>query len=210
MSMDSRALVYSIGCLLALSSRVGAEPPAPRATQDAPQGPSPDSSVAAPPPMTRERAERARFSFGRYLVESIGSGLVVGVLSYAAYKTVCGDDPCIGGFALSTGVSMGMTPLGTWMIGNALGGAGELGFTYLAGLSTFSATGSASTQSPLLLFSLQIALEPFAAAVGYEVSSNTKANKVLRSAGIVRPRLGPWIGAGGHMDGFGVRASASF
>jgi len=225
MSMNLRFLVCSIGCALALSTQVGAAAPPPGAGPPAPgtiEAPPPQASqdtpsrsVAGPPPapeppMTRQRAERARFSFGRYLVESFGSGLAVGLLAYGGYSAACGNDPCIGGFLLSAVVSVGVTPLGTWIIGNALGGAGDLDFTYLVGLSPFGVTGSASTESPLFLFSLQVALEPFAAAVGYEVSSNAKANKLLHAAGLVRPRLAPWVGAGGHMDGFGLRASASF
>jgi hypothetical protein len=220
MSIKSRFLLCGIVCVLALNTSADAGVPAPAphttegapppASEDVPSRPTADAPSDPAPPMTRERADKARFSFGRYLVESLGSGLAVGLLAYGGYSAACGNDPCVGGFLLSAVVSVGVTPLGAWAIGNALGGAGDLQSTYLVGLSPFGVTGLASTLSPLFLFSMQVALEPFAAALGYEVSSNAKAKKLLRSAGLVRPRLAPWVGAGGHMDGFGLRASASF
>ncbi len=218
MSINSRFLVCGFICALALSSKVSAGAPATRTAEDVPPRTSQDAQPPASqdpppkllPPETRERAEKARFSFGRYLLESLGSGIGVGLLAYGGYYAACGKDPCLGGFLVSSVVSVGVTPLGIWAIGNALGGEGDLGRTYVVGLSPFGATASGNTLSPLTLFALQVTLEPFAAAVGYEVSSNAKAKELLRSAGLVRPRLAPWVAAGGHMDGFGLQASASF
>ncbi len=177
--------------------------PAP-APGPAPPDPAPVVAVAPPPaaPILQpaiamrpqkdttdlDRARKWKFDGGRYVLESLGSGVVGSLLSYGTYSAACSGSPCIGGALGGLAVNIGVTPLAAYGIGTAMGGNGTLGGTYLLGMAAF-AGGAAATTPDMAIVALAIGmvLEPFCAALGYELTSNAKAKELLGPNAAVRP-----------------------
>jgi hypothetical protein len=145
-------------------------------------------------------ARRAKFSVGRYFLESLGSAVVGSVAAYGTFKAVCGGQPCVGGSAAALGANIVATPLTVWGLGQATGGDGGLGWTFLGGLVAFSGY-SAGTADPTLPLVVGLVLMPFTSALLYEVSSGVNARKVLGPGSAFAPTLAPVIGRGNGVVG---------
>jgi hypothetical protein len=107
-------------------------------------------------------------------------------------------------------VNIASAPLVAFGLGQAMGGDGNVGTTYEVGLLPFSVGAGASTVDPLVLLSIEMALEPFCAALGYEVSSTVNAQKVLGTRGWIRPTLSPVLARGDSLQGVKVGAVVAF
>ncbi|MFT3696260.1 MAG: hypothetical protein QM831_24180 [Kofleriaceae bacterium] len=120
-------------------------------------------SLAAAQP----RDDRPRFSGKRLAVEILG-GELTGILSTAlTFNALCspGSD-CLGPALLAYGVDFAVTPAAVWGIGQAMGGEGSLGYSYLGGLTAlaaFSVPGSPD-ETPSETVS-RVSLEAYVAAV---------------------------------------------
>lgn len=154
-------------------------------TPEPTNAPAPTLAVApkpaAPPAdldFTREDAESAEFSGWRYAAELVVSGVGGGLASYGTYTAICGDEPCFGGWAASSGVMLVATPVLTMGTGAMLGGRGNFGTTMLVGLLGFTATAPFVSMSPTAAMGLSLALMPILCPLGYELSSNNRSKEM--------------------------------
>ncbi|HEY3817641.1 MAG TPA: hypothetical protein VGL81_10740 [Polyangiaceae bacterium] len=138
-------------------------------------------------------ARRAKFSAGRFFLESLGSAVVGSLAAYGTFKAACGDQPCLGGGLEALGVNVVVTPITVWGLGMASGGDGGLGWAFLGGLVAFSGY-TAGTTDPTLPLVIGVVLMPFTSALLYEVSSNTNARRLLGPQGSFAPTLSPLYG----------------
>jgi len=138
-------------------------------------------------------ARRAKFSVGRFFLESLSSAVVGSLAAYGTFKATCGDQPCLGGGLGSLGVNVVVTPLTVWGVGEATGGAGGFGWALLGGLVAFSGY-TAGTTDPTLPLVIGVVLMPFTSALMYELSSNTNAQRALRSGTALAPTFAPLVG----------------
>jgi hypothetical protein len=196
--------------------------PQPPSVAPAPPAAGPSSGAAAPPLAPslvaasaatdvvdrRAAARRAKFSVGRFFLESLGSAVVGSLAAYGTFKAACGDQPCLGGSLESLGVNVVVTPLTVWGLGEATGGDGGLGWAFVGGLAAFSGY-TTGTTDPTLPLVIGVVLMPFTSALLYEVSSNANAQRVLGPNALVFPSLSPVVGANnapvGAMGGLGGR-----
>jgi hypothetical protein len=153
-------------------------------------------------------ARRARFSVGRFFLESLGSAVVGSLAAYGTFKAGCGDQPCLSGSLGALGVNVVVTPLTVWGLGEATGGDGGLGWTFLGGLAAFSGY-TAGTTDPTLPLVIGVILMPFTSALLYEVSSNANAQRILGPNVSVAPTFVPIAGPSnapvGAIGGLGGR-----
>jgi hypothetical protein len=185
--------------LLAAPAIVAAQAPVP--VPPVVRSPAPPSASPPPPrePPILERddrltaARRAKFSAGRFFLESLGSAVVGSLAAYGTYKATCGDQPCLGGSFESLGVNMLVTPVTVWGLGEATGGDGGLGWAFVGGLLAFSGY-TAGTTDPTLPLVIGVVLMPFTSALLYEVSSNNSARRVLGPNAAFVPTLAPLYG----------------
>ena len=141
----------------------------------------------------RAAARRARFSVGRYFLESLGSAVVGSLAAYGTFKATCGDQPCLGGSLASLGVNVVVTPVTVWGLGEATGGNGSLGWTFAGGLAAFSGY-AAGTSDPTLPLVVGVILMPFTSALLYEVSSGANAQRMLGPGAALTPSFAPLMG----------------
>ena len=156
------------------------------------------------------KARRAKFSGGRFVVESLGSGLIGSLVSFGTYRAACGDTPCLGGAIGGLVVDIAVTPLAAYGIGQVMGGNGNLGSTYVVGLAAFAGGGAATANDAILVLAIGMIIEPFAAALGYEISSSVNAHKVLGPAGWIRPNVTPIAGDKDTLRGASLGVTAHF
>jgi hypothetical protein len=158
-----------------------------------------------------ERARRAKFNFGRFIVESLVSGAVGSGVAYGTYSATCGNTPCLGGALGALGLDIAVTPLVAWGAGELMGGDGSLGTTYLLGLAAFAGGGAGATSDDAVLaLAIGMILEPFTASLGYEISSHMKAVSVLGPNGWIRPRITPLLGSGDSLRGAALTVGGGF
>jgi hypothetical protein len=166
------------------------------------QGP-PGAQITTPAlPTQQPYRSTARFHFGRYLLEALGGGLAGGLAGYVVYQAMC-DQVCLGGVLGGLGANVAVTPLATWAIGNALGGRGSLGYTYVGGLSGFAALGAPGIPPGVTLL-VGMTVMPFASAALYEITSNVVGIQEESSGGVVaslRPGISPLANASGGLGG---------
>ncbi len=127
--------------------------------------------------------ERARFS-GKRLAVEIAAGELAGALAAGlTFSGLCHGDGCLGAGLAAFGADFAVAPLAVWGTGEAMGGAGSLGYTYLGAttaLAAFSVPGSpdetpADTASRIgLELTISSLLMPACSALLYEVSSNQR------------------------------------
>jgi hypothetical protein len=192
----------------ATSSLPGASPEPPVApAAPAPPPAPPPLALAAPPPPPQEdsertdKARRAKFSAGRFIVESLIGGAVGSAVSYGVYTAACGDTPCIGGALGGLVSDIAATPLAAYGFGELMGGDGNLGTTYLVGLAAFGGGAAATSDDAVVILAIGMVLEPFCAALGYELSSGAKAKSILGPTGWVQPGFSPTMGPGRSASG---------
>src|SRR5262245_27975596 len=53
--------------------------------------------IAASPDAARTEHSQARFSWGRFFLESLVSGAIGSGAAYGTYRAICGDSSCVGG-----------------------------------------------------------------------------------------------------------------
>jgi len=151
--------------------------PALAAAQEAP----PTDPVA---PVVRKATGPAKANAGRFVVEFLGSGLAGGLAAYGTYSASCGGDPCLGGLVGGSVVNIGLTPLAAWGIGRALGGEGDLGYTYVGGMMPFTATGPIAGENPGAALGVGMALMPLTSALMFELTSHMKALGPVDAVGV--------------------------
>ena len=160
--------------------------------------------VLDPPVIDRDErlaaARRAKFSLGRFFLESLGSALVGSLAAYGTYKAACGNQPCIGGSLEGLGVNVLVTPVTVWGLGEVTGGDGGLGWAFLGGLVAFSGY-TAGTTDPILPLVIGVVLMPFTSALMYELSSNGNAQRVLGPKAGLTPAFAPLYGVGNSVVG---------
>jgi hypothetical protein len=154
-------------------------------------------------------ARRAKFSVGRFFLESLGSALVGSLAAYGTYKATCSQAPCLGATFEALGANIVVTPITVWGLGQATGGDGGLGWAFLGGLIAFSGYG-AGTTDPTLPLVVGVVLMPFTSALLYEVSSNINAHKVLGPTGALVPTFAPLLGPSNVVTGGSAGLSGRF
>ncbi len=88
---------------------------------------------------------RAHFSGKRLVVEILAGELVGGLATALTFRGLCDGTDCFGSAMVAFGANVAITPLAIWGAGNAMGGEGSLGYSYLGAslaLTPFSITGS--------------------------------------------------------------------
>jgi hypothetical protein len=136
---------------------------------------------------------RAKFSVGRFFLESLGSAVIGSLAAYGTFKATCGDQPCLGGSLASLGVNVVVTPITVWGLGEATSGNGSLGWTFAGGLVAFSGY-AAGTSDPTLPLLVGVVLMPFTSALLYEVSSGANAQRMLGPGAALAPSFAPLMG----------------
>jgi hypothetical protein len=121
------------------------------------------------------------------VLESLTGAVVGSAVAFGIYSAACDDEPCVGGAVGGLVANVAITPVAVWGVGRAVGGEGSLGATYLLGMAAFSG-GAAAPQAPLLGLIIGVTLMPFTSALGFELSSNAKAQTGIAS---VRPNVTP-------------------
>jgi hypothetical protein len=134
--------------------------------------------------------KRARFSVGRFFLESLVGGLAGSLAAYGTYSSICDKNPCLGGALAGLGADFVVTPIAVWGLGELTGGDGSLSYTFLGAAVAFSGA-SAGTQDPLLPLTIGIILMPFTSALMYELSSHIKASAQLGPVASIRPQIAP-------------------
>ena len=171
------------------------------------------ASLPAPPPSEASdevaKARRAKASAPRFIVETLASGLGGALLAYGTFKAACGNASCLGGAIGGMAVNIAISPLVAWGVGNAMGGKGSLGMTYVVGLAPFMAAAGPGID-PLTLLGVEMALEPLCAAIGYEVSSQMAASKLLGPGGSIHPSVTPILGRGDSVRGVASSVAVTF
>jgi hypothetical protein len=191
-------------------------PPPVAAVQPPPvaQPPAPPPALRLPPvaPDRDERlatARRARFSVGRFFLESLGSAVVGSLAAYGTFKAACGSQACLGGSFEALGANIVVTPLTVWGLGQATGGDGGLGWAFLGGLVAFSGY-TTGTTDPTLPLVIGVVLMPFTSALIYEVSSDASARRALGPAAAFTPNFAPLIGPSSTVVGATAGLSGRF
>jgi len=127
--------------------------------------------------------DRARFSGKRFVVEILGGELVGSLVTGVTFNALCNGRDCLGSAITAFGANVAVTPLAVWGIGQAMGGDGSLGYTYLGGstaLAAFSVPGpvdespsDALSRITVEAWVSSIMLAPCSAAL-YELTSHVK------------------------------------
>ncbi|HEY1695358.1 MAG TPA: hypothetical protein VGG39_24485 [Polyangiaceae bacterium] len=216
-SLVARAeLDIAEGATQIVSLHLGSPPPPPTpALAPAPTpAPAPSYPPPLPPPPATPRddvdaASRAKFSVGRFFLESLGAAVVGSLAAYGTFKATCGNDPCLGGSLGALGVNMAVTPVTVWGIGQAAGGDGGLGWAFVGGLVAFSGY-TAGTTDPTLPLAIGVVLMPFTSALLYEVSSGANAQRAHDPRPRVRPSIAPVPGRGSGLAGAMGSIAGSF
>jgi hypothetical protein len=178
----------------------------PLSSPDVPTGPAPVAPLPPLAPVGLDRderiaaARRARFSVGRFFLESLGSALVGSLAAYGTFKAACGNQACLGGSLEALGVNVVVTPLTVWGIGEATGGDGGLGWAFLGGLAAFSGY-TAGTTDPTLPLVIGVVLMPFTSALIYEFSSDANAHRMLGPKAMLTPTFAPLYGPSSNVVG---------
>ncbi len=89
--------------------------------------------------------DHARFSTTRFAAEVLGGELVGALATGLTFNGLCDGRDCLGSAIAAFGANLAVTPLAVWGIGQAMGGEGSLGYSYLGAsvaLTPFSVTGS--------------------------------------------------------------------
>jgi hypothetical protein len=126
----------------------------------------PDRPAAAP-----RKKSRARFSGKRLAVEMVSGAVLGSLVAVGTYRGLGGEG--IGPALAAVGANFLVTPLIEWGIGNAMGGHGSLGWTYMGGLIGFSATGV----PPEAAIAVAVICLPITSGLMYELSSNKWASQ---------------------------------
>ena len=157
-------LAFSLA-LAPITARADDQPLVPPSAQPLaqPAAPAVDQPAAAD-------SSRARFSGGRYVVESLVGAAAGSLAFYGVYRGLCsgnaGDD-CLGPALAAAAANLAVTPVAQWGVGTAMGGHGSLAWTYYGEALTFAAAPAGSEGLVVASF-----LSPFMSALTYELSSN--------------------------------------
>lgn len=189
----------------ALIAQVAPPPPAPAPSPVIVTTPvaTPSLTLTSPSLEQNDRlaaARRARFSVGRFFLESLGSAVVGSLAAYGTYKATCGDPPCLGPSFGALGVNILVTPLTVFGLGAATGGDGSFGWAFLGGLVAFSGY-TAGTANPTLPLVVGVILMPFTSALMYEISSDASAKRALGPGAAFAPTFAPLIGPSSNVIG---------
>jgi hypothetical protein len=147
--------------------------PTPPATEDPATYATP-APLPAPAPAQHPRANRGKFSGGRFILNSLAGGLVGGLVGYATFQGLGGDN--IGAAFAGLGTQILVTPLVVYGAGRMQGGEGTLGSAYLGGLVAFSGP-AATTEQAAVSFAVGMLLMPFTSALMYEISSSVRSKR---------------------------------
>lgn len=162
---------------------------------------APVAAPAPPPPARDAAASRARFSAGRFVVESL-VGLVVGsAAAYGTLRGVCGDEICIGGALAGLGANMVATPLAVSLTGWGMGGQGTFGYAMLGEVLGVGAGASVTSVSPAAALGIGLTLGPFASAGMFEARSHREASSIALGPARVMPYASPTVTPQGTLGG---------
>jgi len=180
--------------LAALAASLAIAPPA---SADAPSdGPASTNTPSS------SRANRARFSGKRLIVEALAGAVVGSLVGYGTYSAAGGEG--IGATMAGLGAEIAVAPLVVWGTGRAMGGQGTVGSAYLGGLVAFSGPAATADQAAVS-FALGMALMPITSALMFEISSQVRSKRfeTIASGLSIVP-----VADGGGLTG--VRAGLSF
>ncbi len=193
------ALITSATCVLT-TAIAQAQPLTP--TPDAPPSAAVSPTEAA---KSDPKVQKAKFSLGRYFLEALAGGLVGSAAAYGTYKAAGGSKPGLGAALEALGADIVVTPLAVWGVGEAMGGNGSLGYSYVGGLVAFAGT-PAGSSNPGLALAIGEVLMPFASAALYEMTSHIWA---ASQDGSINASVVPVYGPNGVV-GAGLGLGGSF
>lgn len=160
---------------------------------------SPALTHAPSDPSSREPTDTARIDVGRYVVEVLVGGAAGAAVSYGVYSIACGgDNECFGAALAGLGANVLVTPLAIWGVGRAMGGRGDILFTYLGGMTAFA--GASAPDNAVLAVAIGTIVLPLTSALLFEFTSQmTTAGSAEELAARSRWRAGvsPIYGHGG-------------
>jgi hypothetical protein len=144
----------------------------------------------------RADVSAAHFSGKRLVVEILAGELVGGLATALTFRGLCSGDDCFGSAMLAFGANVAITPLAVWGVGQAMGGEGSLGYSYLGAslaLTPFSVSGPAdeAPSDALSRIEIEVAISSIllapCSALLYEATSQMRWSREHAVAITVHP-----------------------